>query len=93
MNKKLTVEIGDPILVEWLDSSHFTRWHAPEELRERVGDSLKCSSVGYAFDIREDRVAVVMNKSWEDDAMTKPHNVAEVTVIPRQAIVNIRKLK
>ncbi len=76
-------EIGDIVLVHWLDSAlDDSRWCSRDEAQSL--EPASCLSVGWLMALDEDRL--VLAASWS------PDEVGEVVAIPRACVIAIYKL-
>ena len=78
--------------VDWIDSNCQWGWTKLDKLKDdAVSKSLLCRSVGYVVIDDSDRIALVQSLAWADENAS-PASGDALLVIPRIAIVTIRKL-
>lgn len=91
MAKKTKIERGDPVFVEWIDSSSYDRWQTVEYMEECSKRTLDCHSAGFLFKEDKDRVSICTSRALNDEG--NYDSVNHIIVIPRVAIKSMRKLK
>jgi len=81
-NKDITKKslIGNPVLVEWVDSMGSSGWHQEYKI-----SSLKCTTIGHYYAEYQDRIVVALNKS--------EYCYGDYMDIPRLSIKKITMLK
>lgn len=87
----MKLDLDTPVQVWWRDSCSVGggRWGSREELLAdcRKPDLLEYRSVGYVLADDKDRLVLVQNRACDYE------NVADVMVIPREAVTKVELLK
>ncbi len=81
--------------VTWKDSNFRSGWASLEQYTEEGKEtSLQCRTVGYLVVDEDDRIGVVNSLAWIGyPAPEEPRDGDGMMVIPRSAVVKIKKLK
>ena len=77
---------GDVVFIQWRDSTSIYGWKDRDEAKEKTTEGpLVCDAVGFLVSETQGHICLCAQKT--------PHQVADLTIVPKESIVRKRVLK